>query len=270
MRTSIVSGQFYKNSFEDLEREVRECFLSKLGSGLPGKRTKKIFGIISPHAGYSYSGACAAHAYKEIGEAEFPRTYVILGVNHTGYYGKRLALSYDEWQTPFGSVLNSNDKIANLKEDKKAHAFEHSIEVQLPFLQFVSKDNLKKLRILPVTVSEIDYEYCREIAKEFPKDAIYIISSDFTHYGPLYNYSSSEKIEKIDTEAIKLIREFKTKEFLEYTKDKTICGMYGIALGLEIMKNLGAEKARLLKYYDSSEITKDDQNKVGYASLVFE
>ena len=123
-----------------------------------------------------------------------------------------------------------------------------------------SKDNLKKLKILPVTVSEIDYEYCREIAKEFPKDAVYIISSDFTHYGPLYNYNPSEKIEKIDIEAIKLIREFKVKEFLEYASDKTICGMYGIALGMEIMKNMGAERARLLKYYDSSEITNDKEN----------
>ena len=270
MRIPIVNGQFYKNSFEELEKEIRECFLSRLGPGLPGKRTKKIFGVIAPHAGYSYSGPCAAHAYKEIGEAQFPRAYAILGVNHTGYSGKRLALSYDDWQTPFGAVLNSKDKISNLKEDRKAHAFEHSIEVQLPFLQFVSKDNLKKLRVLPLTVSDIDYGYCREMAKEFPRDAVYIISSDFSHYGHLYNYTPSEKIEKIDSEAIKLIKGFKVKEFLDYAKDKTICGMYGIALGMEIMKNLGAERARLLKYYDSSEITNDKENKDGYASSVFE
>jgi len=271
MRTPIVNGQFYEDDFVKLEGQIKNCFLSKFGPGeLQNKRVKKIFGVITPHAGYSYSGACAAHAYKEIGESVFPKRYVILGVNHTGYSGKRLALSYDDWQTPFGLVKNSQDSIFNLKEDKKAHAFEHSIEVQLPFLQFVSRDKLHSTRILPITVSEVDYEYCREIAKEFPKDSVLIISSDFTHYGSLYNYTPSEKINKIDMEAIDLILKFKTKEFLDYTKDKTICGKYGIALGLEILKNMGATKARLLKYYTSGDITKDYDNQVGYASIVFE
>jgi len=275
MRIPFVNGQFYKNDFIELENQIKDCFLSKFGPNeLPEKRTKKILGIITPHAGYSYSGPCAAYSYKEIAESEFKK-YIILGVNHTGYHGNKLALSYDDWQTPFGSVKNSNQKIDNLKADMKAHVFEHSIEVQLPFLQFVSKDKLKDLRILPITVSEIDYDYCVKIAKEFPKDSILIISSDFTHYGPLYNYTpfsdnKRENIEKLDMEAINLILNFKTKEFLDYCKDKTICGMYGIALGLEILKNMGATKARLLKYYTSGDVTKDYDNMVGYASIVFE
>lgn len=275
MRIPVVNGQFYANDFEELEKQIKECFKSELGPGNINKRTKKIYGVIVPHAGYTYSGICAAFAYKEIAESFFPKTYTILGVNHTGYFGKKLALSHDDWQTPFGIVRNSKETIGNLKEDIKAHAFEHSIEVQLPFLQFVSKDKLKDLRILPVTVSKIDYDYCREIAKEFPRDSILIISSDFTHYGSLYNYlpfeeNKMENIKKIDMKAIKLIMEFKTEEFLEYCKDKTICGVYGIALGLEILKWMGATKAKLLKYYTSSDITHDENNMVGYASIVFE
>ncbi|MDD5649848.1 MAG: AmmeMemoRadiSam system protein B [Candidatus Nanoarchaeia archaeon] len=274
MRIPIANGQFYANNFEDLKKQIKNCFKSGPGNS-KDKRTKKIYGIITPHAGYSYSGKCAAFAYKEIANSIFPKSYIILGVNHTGYFGKKLALSYDDWQTPFGIVKNSKEKISNLKDDIKAHAFEHSIEVQLPFLQFVSKDNLKNLRILPITVSEIDYNYCKDIAKEFPKDSVLIISSDFTHYGSLYNYepfkeNKRENIEKIDMEAIKLIMEFKTKEFLEYCKDKTICGVYGIALGLEILKEMGATKATLLKYYTSGDITNDYNSMVGYASIVFE
>lgn len=276
MRIPIVNSQFYENDFKELEEQIKNSFLSKFGPGLPeNKRTKKIYGIIAPHAGYFYSGACAAHAYKQIAESEFSGSYILLGVNHTGYIGRKLALSYEDWQTPFGIVKNSNQKINDLKEDKKAHVFEHSIEVQLPFLQFVSRDKLKDLRILPITVSEADYDYCQKIASEFPKKSTYIISSDFTHYGPLYNYlpftaNKRESIEKLDMEAINLILKFKTKEFLEYSKDKTICGFNGIALGLEILKNIGAKKARLLKYYTSGDISKDYDNQVGYAAIVFE
>lgn len=290
-RTPIVNNKFYPGNLQELEEEIKNCFLSKLGPGkLPEKRTKNILGVLTPHAGYSYSGQCASHAYKELGEAKFPEFYVMLGVNHTAFTGNKIALSLQDWQTPFGLVKNVSDINSidikdfievlnenNIKRDENAHRSEHSLEVQLPFLQFVSKDNLQKLRILPITVSDVDFETCRKVGKIFSKlnrKFQLIISSDFTHYGPGYGYTiekgSPKNIEKIDMQAVDLIKEFKTKEFLEYTDDKTICGKYPIALGIEILKNIGCKKAKILKYYNSGDISKDYNNFVGYCSMVFE
>ncbi|MDD5133513.1 MAG: AmmeMemoRadiSam system protein B [Candidatus Nanoarchaeia archaeon] len=290
-RIPIVNNQFYPGDLQELEEEIKNCFLSKLGPGkLPGKRTKNIFGVITPHAGYTYSGPCASYSYKELGEAKFPEFYIMLGVNHTAFTGNNIALSLQDWQTPFGLVKNISDMNSieikdflellnenNIKRDENAHRVEHSLEVQLPFLQFISKDNLQKLRILPITVSDIDFETCRKVGKLFSKlDRRFqlIISSDFTHYGSGYGYTlqdgSAKKVEKIDIQAVELIKKFDTKGFLEYTEDKTICGKYPIALGLEILKNLGCKKAKLLKYYNSGDIFKDYNNFVGYGSMVFE
>ncbi len=283
-RISIVDGIFYPADFQQLEIAIRNCFLSKFGpKELPKERTnKKIYGVIVPHAGYQFSGPCAAFAYKAIAESKFPKRYILLGVNHNLIIGRKFALSSQDWQTPFGIVKTDQEYIKKLESckdskirvDEALHRQEHSIEVQLPFLQFVSKDKLHELRIVPITVSEASYEEIKKTASCFTNDSVVIISSDFTHYGPMYGYvlpttNPKQDVEKLDKEAIELILNFKTKEFLEYTEDKTICGRFPIALGLEILKKLGAGKAELLSYYTSAEISSNDENFVGYATIVF-
>lgn len=284
LRSTSVAGMFYESDFGKLDKQVESCFLSKLGPGdLPSsKREKKIYGIIVPHAGYPFSGPCAAWGYKELGEAKLPGRYVIIGVNHSGFASSKIATLDQGWNMPFGVVKPDNDLINDLvkvskhvvRVDSKAHFNEHSIEVQLPFLQFVNKDKLKDLRIVPLIVNDLVKGIGKAIAK-CSKDVIVIGSSDFTHYGVNYNYvpfstDVKEKIYEMDGFGIDLILKLKTKEFLEYAQDKTICGAGAIALTMEIVKNLGCSKARLLRYYTSGDVSKDYKNAVGYGAIVFE
>ena len=103
MRLPIVAGTFYPTEFGDLDKTIKDSFLGKLGPGeLPGKRDKNILGVITPHAGYIFSGQCAAWAYKEVAESEFPEIFIILGNDHQG--SREDSVSTENWQTPLGIV----------------------------------------------------------------------------------------------------------------------------------------------------------------------
>ncbi|MBU0627987.1 MAG: AmmeMemoRadiSam system protein B [Nanoarchaeota archaeon] len=284
-RKPIVAGMFYADNFNELDSQINDSFNSKFGPwALPlSKRTKNILGIIAPHAGYPYSGPAAAWAYKEIAESKFPNTYIMLGLSHSGYPS---CVSLEDWETPFGPIKTdiefNRTLMANssLKQNEEAHAQEHSIEVQLPFLQFASKDHLKELKIAPIIISEdIPYE---DIAKAIVKTieqtrrkVTIIISSDFTHYGMNYGFfpfhieDAKERMYKLDKEAIENIKSLDPKKFLNYIEKTgaTICGRTPIAAGIAICKILGAKKAELLNYYTSGDISKDYSSAVGYAAI---
>ncbi|MBU1204118.1 MAG: AmmeMemoRadiSam system protein B [Nanoarchaeota archaeon] len=268
IRGPIVNTQFYAGNFNDLDSQIQEVFKKGPGTTPSNTRRRFMLGAIIPHAGYFFSGKCAAWAYNEIGESRFPETYVIIGTNHTS--GQNL-VNLDDWETPFGIVKNAGIDLG-LKKDPMQH--EHSIEVQLPFLQFVSKDKLKELKILPIITTTYNPQLCRKIA-EIPGSKVIICSSDFTHYGPNYSYlpfvySKKENLEKLDKDAIALILSFKIPEFLDYTKNKTICGAAAIANTIKTCQLMGSKKTRLLNYYTSGDITNDYTNTVGYASILFE
>jgi len=288
IRRPIVAGQFYPRGFDELEEEIKKSFLSKFGPGdLPiKKRDKNIFGIISPHAGYQFSGPCQAWSYKEIAESKFPETYIILGPNHTGLGSNFSTYLEADWETPFGVVKVDNSfgrlllkKCKFLENEVMAHLHEHSIEVQLPFLQYVNRDSLKDLKFLPITISHYSLEECKKLAKaivELNKDICIIASSDFTHYGSSYNYvpftyNKKENLYKLDNEAIEFIKNLDSENFSKFIEKKkaTICGVGPIIVAIEICKLLKAKKARLLHYYTSGDIVDDYSNAVGYASLVF-
>lgn len=280
-----MAGTFYEAGFQALEEQIKSCFMNKKGPGaLPIKRgDKQIRAIISPHAGYVFSGACAAWGYKELAEAKAPDVYVIFGPNHTGLGKSSIIL--DSWQTPFGMVRADEEfgkmlvKKTELVEDPKAHLQEHSIEVQLPFLQFVSKDILSKIRILPIAISEeVDLNKLaldiKEVILDSSKKVVFVVSSDFTHYGAQYGYlpfSSDipERMYKLDEGAIKLIKNMESDAFLDYVYETgaTICGKLPIAL---LLKTLEKTKGKLLQYYTSADIMGDYRNAVGYASILFE
>lgn len=285
MRKPLVSGQFYEAGFEDLDKQIRWCYKHKFGPGkLPSQRTgKRITGIVSPHAGYSFSGPGAAWAFKEIAESSFPDLFVLLGLSHSGF---PTCISLEDWETPFGIVKNDGEFGKSLAGkgisiNENAHSREHSIEVQLPFLQFVNRNRLDDIRICPIIASE-DMG-CGEIAeriadalKDAKKRAIIIASSDFTHYGFSYGYvpftaNIRENMYKLDKGAIEQIIKLSSSQFLNYT-DKTgatICGRYPIAVCIEACKLLGAKKARLLQYYTSGDVIGDYGSAVGYGSLAF-
>jgi len=284
VRKPIVAGTFYESEKEALQEQIKECFLSEFGPGkLPeGKKERDILGVIAPHAGYAFSGACAAYAYKEIAESRWPEVFILLGLSHSGYGS---CISLEDWETPLGIAENDKDfgkaliKNTGLKQDETAHSQEHSIEVQVPFLQFINKDNLK---IVPVIVSpDIPYEELgKNIAKtvnESGKKACIIASSDFTHYGINYGYfpfkdNVKENLYELDNGALKHIKNLDARRFLSYTEETgaTICGKFPVAVMMEACKVLGGKHAKLLKYCTSGEITKDYSSVVGYGSIVVE
>jgi AmmeMemoRadiSam system protein B len=268
IRKPVVAGQFYPDDFTGLSSQIEESFRKGPDILPSNKRRRIMFGAIIPHAGYSFSGRCAAWAYNEVGESQFPKTYILIGTNHNS---SETLTNSDDWETPFGVVKNAGINLG-LKEDKMP--YEHSIEVQLPFLQFVSRDRLKELRILPIITNTYSPELCEKIA-DIPGSKIILCSSDFTHYGPDYSYvpfvySKRESMEKMDKGAINLILKYDIPSFLEYTKNKTICGAGAIANTLKICQLMGSNKARLLDYSTSGDITNNHTNSVGYASILFE
>ncbi|MDD5178421.1 MAG: AmmeMemoRadiSam system protein B [Candidatus Nanoarchaeia archaeon] len=285
MRKPVVDGIFYEKDFEDLNEQIESCFTGKKGPGaLPAKRTNKIKGIIAPHAGYSFSGYCQAWAYKEIAESKFPKRYVIIGINHMNQ-GENYSVSLDDFETPFGKIKNDigfgkelMSKCKFLKNDESSHKNEHSIEVQLPFLQYVSKDKLKDLRIVPVLISEFEYEKCKKLGwaiAEIDEDTIVIVSSDFTHYGSNYGYipfleNVKKQVYEMDSRAINAIIGLDSRKFLAHLEktDSTICGVGAILTGIEAFKALDSEKGHLLSYYTSGDLTNYD-NAVGYAAIIF-
>ena len=267
MRPTIVEGSFYESSFTKLENQIKDLFEKGPGSLPIKKREKNIFAAISPHAGYTFSGKCQAWVYKELAESKFPKVYVILGTNHTSTYN---VINYEDWETPFGIVKNAKINLKIREDDMRQ---EHSIETQLPFLQFINKDHLKEIKILPILINHYDEELCKKIAEI--KDFTLIISSDFTHYGPNYNYSpfiynKKESLYDMDKKAINFILDLDLEGFLEYSKDKTICGKGAIANMIKICQLLKKDKTRLINYYTSGDIVNDYTNAVGYGGLIVE
>ena len=280
MRKSIVSGQFYEADAEQLRAQVMG-FLEKARV-----LKTKIHGAIAPHAGYVFSGQCAAYSYNMLKE-QGPETYILLGVNHSGHGMSSFAVSLDDFETPLGIVENDKQfskeliKLKNVEHNETSHKFEHSLEVQLPFLQCIKKKY--ELKIVPIVIMYHNIELCKRVAqdivnvaKKLKRKVKIIASSDFTHYGSNYGFlpfspqEAKTKLKEFDGKAIEHIEKLDTKNFLEFASKATICGSGAIATCIEICKLLGSKKARLLKYYTSGEILGDYNNAVGYASISFE
>jgi len=297
MRKPIVAGQFYDATKTELIRQLESCFKHNLGPGMPRVPVKeeKIYGIISPHAGYIYSGPCASYSYKELAElnkTSFPETFIILGPNHQGAGNSLFALSLENFETPLGVVSNDTEFGAKLIEktshlglenDEQAHQYEHSLEVQLPFLQFISGLVKKQPMIVPIIISTQEYDKClalgrkiAEIAQEMNKNICVVASSDMTHYGVNYgflpfphNQETKTKLKELDRKSINHILKLNSDSFYKEAIKTTICGTTAIVTAIEACKVLGSKKANFLKYYTSGDILKDYTNAVGYASLVF-
>lgn len=310
MRKPAVAGQFYSSDELKLTNQIDACFKNPLGSGMPRieLHNKKIIGGIVPHAGYEYSGPCAAHFYKEIVNS-FPETFVILGTNHSGK-GSNFSLSLEDFQTPLGIAKNDYDfsqallKAAGLPEsdteeasfhsvdyekeeewlahDEKAHANEHSVEVQIPFIQFIAKMSGKNFKIVPIIVSTTDLDECKKLGEliaavslELKRNVCIMASGDFTHYGENYRFVPFEKnvrnnLYALDRKSIDKIMKLDSEGFSKEAEKTTICGRGPIITCIEACKILGAHQARLLKYYTSGDVSKDYENAVGYASIVLE
>lgn len=264
MRAPVVSGQFYPRSKNDLDREISRCF-----EGVPpGER--QVLGAVVPHAGYIYSGNTAAYVYSALPGAD---TFVLLGPNHTGY-GSPVSVSCESWSTPLGEIGSDSEFIKALPKriidlDETAHKYEHSIEVQLPFLQH----RFRNFNIVPICMGMQDEETALDVGMELveairkvKKKVVIIASSDFTHYKP------DKVARENDAYYISSILEFDITGFYRklYERNASVCGYGPIAAMLTVTKNLGAKKATLLKYSTSGDTTGDLAAVVGYAGIVVE
>jgi len=264
MRNPVVAGQFYPASPSQLKDMIE---------GLVDEKAVKeeVIGAVSPHAGYMYSGAVAGAVMSRI---KLKDTAIIMGPNHTGM-GKPLSIMTEgDWSTPLGKVKIDSEMAkrilassAYLQEDSAAHQFEHSLEVQVPFLQYFQSD----IKIVPIVLSfatgsiykQIGKEIARAI-KDLNREVVIIASSDMTHYEP------QESAQKKDNQAIAAILELSEDKLLARVEelDITMCGYAPTASLISAAKELGAREAELVRYQTSGDTTGDYSSVVGYAGII--
>lgn len=266
IRRPVVAGQFYPGTEKSLLREV-EDLIDKAAKKEPA------LGVVSPHAGYMFSGPVAGQVLSSIAPR---KTYLIMGPNHTGM-GEDFSLSAAEaWKTPLGEV-KVNAELArkileiskNIVPDNAAHMAEHSIEVQLPFLQALNKE----FSFIPIVIGHAAAATYKAVGKELAraikeckleKDITIIASSDMTHYEP------HETAKKKDAKAIEAILALDEEALLRNVERLSIsmCGYAPAYIMLVAAKELGARTARLVKYQTSGETSGDYSAVVGYAGIV--
>lgn len=266
LRHPAVAGQFYKGSPEALKKQVEGFIVSV-------SERKKAIGIVSPHAGLIYSGAVAGAVYSSI---IIPDIIVLIGPNHTGLGTPVSLMAKGEWETPLGTVAIDEllaasilSKSRLISDDSLAHLHEHSLEVQLPFIQHFKKD----FKIVPIQMLDTRYDTCVALGRAVAgaindtyqgKGVLIVASSDMTHY------ESAAVAKEKDFKAIHHILNLDPEGLYKTVKAYgiTMCG-YGPAIAmLAASKSLGASKAELIKYANSGEISGDYEQVVGYAGVV--
>lgn len=264
IRKAAVAGQFYPARPEELKKTIE--FMVEAGAS----KTDAI-GAISPHAGYVYSGPVAGVVFSHL---KFKGTFVLIGPNHRGMGKPFSIMTEGQWKTPLGNVdINSAmaeailHESAHLKNDSLAHEYEHSLEVQVPFLQYFKPD----VKIVPIVLSHADpsvyAEIGRSIAEVLKKpgnDAVIVASSDMTHYEP------HERAKEKDSKAIEAILALDAGE-LARRIDRFRISMCGYAPAISLItaaRELGAEKAELVKYQTSGDTSGDYSSVVGYAGII--
>jgi len=277
-RPPAQAGTFYPDTEGALRTQIHNCFLHPLGPrsipSIPATRDDHLVGIVVPHAGYDYSGPVAANSYFQLGSSGLRESVIILGPNHTGYGSGVSTMTDGQWATPLGevpldkSLASSITRLSSLVDvEEEAHRREHSIEVQLPFLQFIYP---RRFKFVPICMMLQDIETSTEIGEAIAKasgetGAMLIASSDWTHYEPY------ESARKKDMEAIGAVLEMDEKKFQDMVEGKNIsaCGYGPVTAVLHASKILGAKQAKLLSYQTSGDTAGDKRSVVGYAAIVF-
>lgn len=283
-RAPAVAGMFYPENARELRALIDQSFRNqRFGPGVTITSTTpstnkqhKIYGIVSPHAGYVYSGAVAAHGFYKISTADF-HNIVMAGPNHYGIGSWVAAMKDGIWETPLGDVQVNSDmaeeigtRSTTLDFDDYAHSRDHCLEVQLPFLQYIKQD----FKIVPVILVSQNRDTAFDLGDAISKTIIemgtldstlLLASSDFTHYEP--NGEAHRK----DGELIKAILALDINRFYTILERLNIsaCGYGAIATMMIAAKNLGATRGELLKYATSGDVTGDISAVVGYSSIVF-
>jgi len=278
-RTAFNAGRFYEGRDGHLIDSIEKCFKSNLGpENLPKGTIHSDLStpfFLVPHAGYMYSGPVAASSYLEMSKYKPPKTVVIFGPNHTGD-GADISVpdKATEWETPLGTVkVNEEfiDKLMSLdsqvRKSDPAHIREHSIEVQIPFLQYILKE---PFQIVPITMMNQSYDSSmllgETVAKLIKNENIVVIaSSDLTHF------ESHEAAKQKDSQVLDAIEkmDIKTMYDVKYKLHVTMCGYGPIAATIEAAMQTGRTNSKILNYATSGDVSGDKSQVVGYASAMF-
>ena len=274
VRRPYVAGSFYPRDPQRLRQDIEDCFKHVLGPGrLPvkGAKQRTITALVCPHAGYMYSGHVAAFSYLALSEEKAPETAVILCPNHTGLGSAVSLMGEGYWETPLGRLKIDSDlsntifKASGLIDmDESAHQYEHSIEVQLPFLQYIYGSSI---RIVPICMGFQDLETSRNIGEAISEatkgmNVVVIASTDMTHQE---QQISAARKDRLVLDAIEALDEAKVQEVVS-RNSMTMCGYGPVSAAIVASKKLGADKAEILSYHTSGDITGDQGAVVGYAS----
>lgn len=280
IRQPAVAGAFYPRDAENLKRLIESCFLDDSGAGfIPEisnfEGSDYPINVMVPHAGYQYSGAVASHGYCKIVENGFPEVFIILSPNHTGFGSEISVFNEGEWITPLGSVEVDSEfaeEIISVSDiasaDYQAHIREHSIEVQLPFLQYFSSD----FKIVPITMGRQDFITSTDLAnaifeagKKLDKSYCVIASTDLSHFN---NQEKANKVDGFVLEDIEEMNEFKLfEEVVQY--NITMCGYGPVMTTISLSKRREMNTCELFAYRTSGDVTGDFTSVVGYASGIF-
>ena len=265
IRQPAVAGRFYPGTKGSLASAVEELL-----APCARRARRPALAAVSPHAGYFYSGGVAAETLAAV---EIPETVVILGVNHHGL-GDPAAVSTATWKMPMGEVPADREFCDLLLSgqgpftfDEEAHRHEHSLEVQVPFLQALQPN----LAIVPIALSHFSYALCIEAAdalaaaiQQFPQKVLIVASSDMSHY------ESRETAGRKDNMALEKIKALDPEGLYDtvHAQRISMCGVIPVTTTLLAAIKLGAKKAEIIRYTDSGEASGDTGQVVGYAGVV--
>lgn len=274
VRPSAAKGIFYSADPAGLRAQVERCFCHPVGPGrLPASwGTHRMVALVVPHAGLAYSGPVAAHAYLRLAEARRPGVVVVIGPDHRGA-GSPVALSPEEcWQGPLGKVPTVHPvkdalKRAGIPLDGRGHSREHSVEVQLPFLQFMGYDG----PVVPLVMADqdaatVELLACALIAALPGRDAVLIASTDLSHQLPHERAVEQDRFvlgALASGDGHQLLREVRRRGI-------TMCGAGPAAAVLEAARRLGCGHVEILRYSTSGEVSGELGAVVGYVAAAVE
>lgn len=270
IREPSVSGMFYPDNPGILRRDI----------GLYLERAdiepcvEDVFGVIAPHAGYVYSGQVAAYAYKAISRQRFD-TVIIIAPSHRSYFEGVAVWDRGSFRTPLGHVGVDEETAGELIEscniivsNKDVHRAEHSLEVQLPFLQCV----FEEFRLVPLLMGAQDADLYEKAASSIERVTegssrrfLIVGSTDLSHY---YPYETAMKIDSI---AVDHLKNYDVSGMIKDTASERAqaCGAGPMITTMMASKRLGADRSKVLKYANSGDVSGDMSGVVGYVSAVF-
>lgn len=279
IRKPCVAGMFYESDKNQLKRDIEEIFsLTKQDIPKKSENSFLISAGIVPHAGYIYSGKTASYTFKNIAEDGIYDTIIIIGPNHTGL-GDKISLSdSDKWETPLGYVeidkefnnlLEQTDP--NITFSQIAHTNEHSIEVELPFLQYIAQQQNKKFKIVPIIITKQTLDLCIQLAysiekvtKLLNKKCMIIASTDLTHY------ETSQSAKNKDQKVLDSIKQMDIEQLIKNINQYhiTMCGYGPVITAMFYSKLVNSNNAEILNYSNSGDAFGDYESVVGYGSAI--